>query len=90
MTGVFKMWKEMSHFSEERVAKSKERVTESQERMVEASLLVAESREVGPTKSAIDPKALVRVSISVFGIFWIVGLAKRARQHALEVFPSMS
>ena len=52
------MWKEMSHFSEERVAKSKERVTESQERTVEASLLVAKSREVGPTKSAIDPKAL--------------------------------
>jgi len=58
MTRVFKMWKEMSHFSEERVAKSKERVTESQERTVEASLLVAKSREAGPTKSAIDPKAL--------------------------------
>ena len=64
------MWKEMSHFSEERVAKS---------------------REVGLTKSGpINPKALVRVSISVFGILWRVGLAKRARQHALEVFPSMS
>lgn len=53
---------------------------------------VAKSREVGPTKSgthlAVGP--FWCGPISVFGIFWIVGLAKRARQHALEVFPVLA